>query len=83
MWVKFEIDKDDLIYIKIDKVKKFFIYLFLKVFGLEYDEIFVNIENLCYFSKISRGDEVLIFENCLLELYNNLKLEELVIVKGC
>jgi DNA-directed RNA polymerase subunit beta len=82
-WVKFEIDKDDLIYVKIDKAKKFSIYLFLKALGLENQEIFKNIENTRYFSKTSMGDEALTQENCLLELHNNLKPEEPATVKGC
>ena len=39
-WVKFEIDKDDLVYIKIDKAKKFSIFVFLKALGLDNKEIF-------------------------------------------
>ena len=33
-WVKFEIDKDDLIYVKVDKAKKISAYIFLRAIGL-------------------------------------------------
>ena len=39
-WVKFEMDKDDLISVKIDKAKKLSAYVFLKAIGLFDDEIF-------------------------------------------
>jgi DNA-directed RNA polymerase subunit beta len=82
-WIKFEIDKDELIYIKIDKAKKFSIYLFFKALGLGHQEIFDNIDNSRYFSKTSYGNEKLTPNNCLIELHNNLKPEEPATVKGC
>lgn len=82
-WIKFEIDKDDLIYIKIDKAKKFSVYLFLKALGLGHQEILNNIDNTRYFSKTSYGNENLTPSNCLIELHNNLKPEEPATVKGC
>src|SRR6056297_253252 len=82
-WIKFEIDKDDLIYIKIDKAKKFSVYLFLKALGLGHQEILNNIDNTRYFSKTSYGNENLTPSNCLIELHNNLKPEEPATIKGC
>jgi DNA-directed RNA polymerase subunit beta len=82
-WIKFEIDKDDLIYIKIDKAKKFSVYLFLKALGLGHQEILDNIDNTRYFAKTSYGNENLTPSNCLIELHNNLKPEEPGTVKGC
>ena len=38
-WIKFDIDKDDFVTIKIDKAKKFSAYLFMRALGLENQEI--------------------------------------------
>ena len=82
-WVKFEIDKDDLVYIKIDKAKKFSIFVFLKALGLDNQEIFNSIENINYFRKTSNTDEQLTTEQCLLEVHSHLKPEEPATAKGC
>ena len=47
-WVKFEIDKDDLINVKIDKAKKISAYVFLKTFGFK-DDDFSNFDQPKYF----------------------------------
>ena len=82
-WVKFEIDKEDLICIKIDKAKKFSIYLFLRSLGLEHEDIFKRIENVPFFRKTSTENEEFTSEDCLLEVHKNLKPEEPATIKGC
>jgi DNA-directed RNA polymerase subunit beta len=48
-WVKFEIDKEDLIYVKVDKAKKLSAYVFLLAIGLTNNEIFDRLDNAEYF----------------------------------
>lgn len=50
-WIKFEIDKDDLINVKIDKAKKLSAYIFLKTVGLKDDEILNRLDQPEYFQK--------------------------------
>ena len=82
-WIKFEIDRDEFIYIKIDKAKKFSAYLFLRALNLEDYEIFSKIDNLPYFKLTSQVDESITVENALLEVHNKLKPEEPATIKGC
>ena len=82
-WVKFEIDRDEFIYIKIDKAKKFSAYLFLRALDLEDYEIHSKIDNLAYFKLTSQLDESITTENALLEVYNKLRPEEPATVNGC
>jgi DNA-directed RNA polymerase subunit beta len=82
-WVKFEIDRDEFIYIKIDKAKKFSAYLFLRALSLEDYEIFEKIDNLPYFKLTSQIDDSISVENALLEVHNKLRPEEPATVKGC
>ena len=69
-WIKFDIDKDDLVNIKIDKAKKFSAYLFLRALGLEDQEIYENIENSQYFKLTSELDNSLSREDCLLKIHS-------------
>ena len=50
-WVKFELDKDELINVKIDKAKKISAYVFLRALGFNDREIFDKLENPLYFQK--------------------------------
>ena len=82
-WIKFEIDKDDLIYVKIDKAKKFSAYIFLRALNLENYEIFDGIDNVTYFRLTSNLQEALDKEECLLQVYNKLRPEEPATLKSC
>jgi len=82
-WIKFDIDKDDLVNIKIDKAKKFSAYLFLRALGLQDQEIYENIENSQFFKLTSQFDNSLSQEDCLLKIHSYLRPEESPTVKGC
>jgi DNA-directed RNA polymerase subunit beta len=82
-WIKFDIDKDDFVTVKIDKAKKFSAYLFLRALGLEDQEIYENIENSQYFRLTSNFDDSLSREECLLKTHSYLRPEESPTVKGC
>ena len=82
-WIKFDVDKDDFIAIKIDKAKKFSAYIFLRALGLEDQEILENIDNTQYFRLTSQFDESLSQADCLLKIHSYLRPEESPTVKGC
>ena len=82
-WLKFEIDKDDFVSIKIDKTKKFSAYVFLRSLGLTNSEIFSSIDNPQYFQLTSEGDEYNSTETCLLEVHGKLRPEEPATIQGC
>ena len=82
-WIKFDIDKDDFVTIKIDKAKKFSAYLFMRALGLENQEIFETIENLQYFRLTTQFDDTLSQEECALRVHSYLRPEESPTVKGC
>ena len=81
-WVKFEIDKDQIINIRIDKAKKFSVYIFLKALGLEDNEILNGLETPSYFNKTCALNANLTVDECLLEIHNRLRPEESTTVKG-
>jgi DNA-directed RNA polymerase subunit beta len=81
-WVKFEIDKDDLIYIKVDKAKKLSAYVFLLAVGLTNSEIFDQLDNSEYFQKSLIGYESSTLDEAFLELHNKFRPGEPATVKG-
>ena len=81
-WVKFEIDKDDLINIKIDKAKKISAYIFLKAVGLTDHEIVTNLDHPEYFQKTFDEQTNVSLEDAFLELHNKLRPGEPATVKA-
>jgi DNA-directed RNA polymerase subunit beta len=81
-WVKFEIDKDDLISVKVDKAKKTSAYIFLRAVGLTDTEIFNQLEHPDYFVKTFKEYEKISLEDTFLEIYSKLRPGEPATVKG-
>ena len=81
-WVKFEIDKDDLIHVKVDKAKKLSGHVFLKALGLLDQEILDNLNYPDYFQKTLQGSEVNTLDDAFLEVHNKLRPGEPATVKG-
>jgi DNA-directed RNA polymerase subunit beta len=81
-WIKFEIDKEDLISVKIDKAKKLSAYLFCKALDLEDSDIFKTIENQDFFNKTVSEYETLTPEDAFLEVHEKLRPGEPATVKG-
>ena len=81
-WVKFEMDKEDQIYIKIDKAKKISAYLFLKAVGLSDHEILNNLDHPEYFEKTYKEYQSISLEDTFLEIHNKLRPGEPVTVKA-
>ena len=81
-WVKFEIDKDDLIHVKIDKAKKISAYVFLKTVGLKDRDIFNYLDQPEYFRKTYKEHENISLEDAFLELHSKLRPGEPATVKA-
>ena len=81
-WVKFEIGKDDLIYVKVDKAKKISAYIFLRAIGLTDTDIFSQLEHPEYFNKTFKEYEKISLEDTFLEVYSKLRPGEPATVKG-
>jgi DNA-directed RNA polymerase subunit beta len=85
-WVKFEIGKDDLIHVKVDKAKKLSAYVFLKALGLNSQTILSSLSHPQYFqktiNKVNKPFEELSIEEAFLEVHNILKPGEPTTVKG-
>jgi DNA-directed RNA polymerase subunit beta len=81
-WVKFEIDKDDVINVKIDKAKKISAYIFMKAVGLTDREIFSNLDHPQYFHKTFEEQSGISLEDSFLELHNKLRPGEPATVKA-
>lgn len=81
-WVKFEMDKDELISVKIDKAKKLSVYVFLKAIGLFDNEIFNTLDNPEYFQNSFKEYENFSLEEAFLEVYTKLKPGEPASIKA-
>ena len=81
-WVKFEIDKDDLINVKVDKAKKLSGYVFLKALGLTNQDILDNLNHPDYFNKTVQASEIQTLDDAFLEVHHKLRPGEPATVKG-
>jgi len=81
-WVKFEIDKDDFINVKIDKAKKLSAYIFLKAIGLSNFEILNQLTHPEYFQKTFNEYASISLEETFLEVHNKLRPGEPATVKA-
>ncbi len=81
-WVKFEIDKDDFIHVKIDKAKKISAYLFFKTVGLKDSDIFKFLDHPEYFQKTYQEQGNISLEDAFLEIHSKLRPGEPATVKA-
>jgi DNA-directed RNA polymerase subunit beta len=81
-WVKFEMDKDEIISIKIDKAKKLSAYVFLKALGVQYEDILHNLDQPEYFKQTFNKHKNLSLEETFLEVYTKLKPGEPASIKA-
>jgi|TARA_B110000444_G_C18847900_1_gene603300 DNA-directed RNA polymerase subunit beta len=81
-WVKFEMDKEDLIHVKIDKAKKLSAYIFLKTLNLTDKEIYDQLDNPEYLKKTMEGFENVSLDEAFLEVHDKLRPGEPATVKG-
>jgi DNA-directed RNA polymerase subunit beta len=81
-WIKFEIDKDELIHVKVDKAKKLSGYVFLKSLGLEDKEIMGTLDHPDYFQITLDDSDIIDLDSAFLEVHNKLRPGEPPTVKG-
>ncbi len=81
-WLKFETDKNDLVWVRIDKTRKLSAQILLKALGLSDNEIFDSLRNPEYFQKTIEKEGQFSEEEALLELYRKLRPGEPPTVSG-
>ncbi|MEN9254020.1 MAG: DNA-directed RNA polymerase subunit beta [Gloeomargarita sp. SZTDM-1c_bins_89] len=72
-WLKFETDKNDLMWVRIDKTRKLSLMVLLKAMGLSDSEIFDNLRYPDYLRKTMEKEGNPTEEEALLELYRKLR----------
>lgn len=81
-WVKFEIDKDDLIYVKVDKAKKLSGYVFLKALGLTDQEMLENLSQPIYFKETIQTSDIGTLDEAFLDVHQKFRPGEPPSIKG-
>ena len=81
-WLKFETDKNDLVWVRIDKTRKLSAQVLLKALGLTDSEIFDSLRHPEYFQKTIDKEGQFSEEEALLELYRKLRPGEPPTVSG-
>jgi DNA-directed RNA polymerase subunit beta len=81
-WLKFETDKNDLMWVRIDKTRKLSLMVLLKAMGLSDNEIFDNLRYPDYLRKTVEKEGNPTEEEALLELYRKLRPGEPPTVPG-
>lgn len=81
-WLKFETDKNDLVWVRIDKTRKLSAQVLLKALGLSDAEIFDALRHPEYFQKTIDKEGQFSEEEALMELYRKLRPGEPPTVSG-
>lgn len=81
-WIKFEIDKNDLLWVRIDKTRKIPVNIFLKAIGLSDNQIFDNLQHPEYLYKTFDKEGEYSEEEALIELYKKIRPGEPATIAG-
>ena len=81
-WLKFETDKNDLVWVRIDKTRKLSAQVLLKAIGLSDNEIFDSLRHPEFFQKTIEKEGQYGEEEALMELYRKLRPGEPPTVAG-
>ena len=81
-WLKFETDRNDLVWVRIDKTRKLSAQVLLKALGLTNNEIFDSMRHPEYFQKTIEKEGEFSEEEALMELYRKLRPGEPPTVMG-
>ncbi|MEB3179815.1 MAG: DNA-directed RNA polymerase subunit beta [Nostocaceae cyanobacterium] len=81
-WLKFETDRNDLVWVRIDKTRKLSAQVLLKALGLTDNEIFDALRHPEYFQKTIEKEGQFSEEEALMELYRKLRPGEPPTVLG-
>jgi DNA-directed RNA polymerase subunit beta len=81
-WLKFETDKNDLVWVRIDKTRKLSAQVLLKALGLSTGEILDSLRHPDYFQKTIDKEGEFSEDDALMELYRKLRPGEPPTVNG-
>ena len=81
-WVKFETDKNDLVWLRIDKTRKISAHVFLKAMGLSDSDIYNCLRHPEYLKKTFRVEGNYTIEESLIQMYAKLRPGEPATVNG-
>jgi DNA-directed RNA polymerase subunit beta len=81
-WLKFETDKNDLVWVRIDKTRKLSAQVLLKALGLSTGEILDSLRHPEYFQKTIEKEGEYTEDDALMELYRKLRPGEPPTVAG-
>ncbi len=81
-WLKFETDKNDLLWVRIDKTRKLSAHVLLKALGLSDSEITERLRHPEYYLKTVEKEGKFTEEDALIELYKKLRPGEPPTVSG-
>ena len=81
-WVKFETDKNDLVWVRIDKTRKIAAHVFLKAMGLSDSDIYNGLRHPEYLKKTFRVEGNYTIEESLIQMYAKLRPGEPPTVNG-
>jgi DNA-directed RNA polymerase subunit beta len=81
-WLKFETDKNDIVWVRIDKTRKLSAQVLLKALGLTDNEIFDSLRHPEFYQKTIEKEGNLTEEEALMELYKKLRPGEPPTVSG-
>ena len=81
-WVKFETDKNDLVWVRVDKTRKIPAHVFLKAMGLSDTDIYNGLRNPEYLKKTFRFEGNYTTEEALIQIYTKLRPGEPSTVNG-
>lgn len=81
-WVKFETDKNDLVWVRIDKTRKIAAHVFLKAMGLSDSDIYNGLRHPEYLKKTFRVEGNYTIEESLIQMYAKLRPGEPATVNG-
>lgn len=81
-WIKFETDKNDLVWVRIDKTRKIPAHVFLKAMGLSDTDIYNGLQNPDYLKKSFRVEGNYSTEEALIQMYTKLRPGEPASVNG-
>jgi DNA-directed RNA polymerase subunit beta len=81
-WLKFEIDKNGIIWVRIDKTRKLSVHVLLKAMGLSNNEILDKLRHPDFYLKTIEKESDFTEEDALMELYKKLRPGEPPTVSG-
>lgn len=81
-WVKFETDRNDLVWVRIDKTRKIPAHVFLKAMGLSDSDIYNGLRHPEYLKKSFRTEGNYTTEEALVQMYTKLRPGEPATVNG-